>query len=321
MEITTQIKTFIMQNYAIDVAIENNYPEIILQANYPIAFLKPVIEQQFPAVKINIIQNIPVEPTQLTGLKLANVKNAIAVVSGKGGVGKSTISCNLAIALQQIGAQVGLLDADIYGPSIPTMMGIDSYPEINDHNMFVPPRAYNVACMSMGLLQKETPLIWRGPMLAKTTLQLIDKTAWSNLDYLIIDLPPGTGDIPLSLVQKIPLSGAVIVTTPQTIATLDAEKAIQMFLKTHVPIIGIVNNMAWYECQNCHDKHHIFGQNGAQELAKKYNLPILCQIPLITEVRHGCDIGKPSAAQPQVAFYDLWQKAALNVAISLHKKN
>lgn len=288
--------------------------KIKINASYPIDFFLPFLKAEFPHLEFDITSSIQAMPTQMPGYQLKNVLNTIAVVSGKGGVGKSTVACNLAIAMQMLGSQVGLLDADIYGPSIPTMMGIQQQPEISESSRYIPPKAYDIACMSMGLLQPQGPLIWRGPMLAKALIQMVDQTEWPQLDYLFLDLPPGTGDIPLTLVQKIPLSGAVIVTTPQNVATLDAQKAIEMFLKTNVPILGIVSNMAWHECQNCHHHNDIFGEHGAKQLAQKYQLPILGEIPLVSDIRASGDEGRPLACDIHHPIGQIWQKTALHTA-------
>lgn len=259
--------------------------------------------------------------TQVPGFGLKNIRNAIAVVSGKGGVGKSTVSSNIACATAKLGAKVGLLDADIYGPSVPTMMGLQQKPEYSQaQQAYLPLKNHDVECMSMGLLQEEGPLIWRGPMLAKALMQMLNQTAWSLLDYLFIDLPPGTGDISLSLTQKIPLSGAIIVTTPQTIATLDAEKALQMFLRLNIPILGIINNMAWYECEHCQNQSPVFGDKGALELAEKYQVPVLGSVPLNTSTRIQADAGQPIASLSHHPQAELWKKIALATSIELAKR-
>ncbi len=322
MEHILQIKNFLIKNYGLELQVQNINPNTFsIEADFPISFLKKALIHHFPDFKFQLNFQIKAAPTQMPGFKLKNIQNTIAVVSGKGGVGKSTVSCNLAVATQQLGARVGLLDADIYGPSLPTMMGIHTKPEITEDQRYLPPVAHHVECMSMGLLQEDGPLIWRGPMLAKALIQMLDTTTWSELDYLYLDLPPGTGDIPLSLVQKIPLSGAIIVTTPQTIATLDAEKAIQMFIKTNVPILGIVSNMTWHECQSCHDKNYIFGHDGAKNLARKYMLPLLGEIPLVTKIRESSDEGNPIASLQNHPLYQTWQETVLNITQILSQKS
>lgn len=310
---TSAIKDFLRSKHlkAIDIEVQHS-KKIYLKAQYPIDFILPLLKEKFPETEFEVAGFVQHMPTQLPGYQLKNVKNTIAVVSGKGGVGKSTVACNLAIATQMLGSQVGLLDADIYGPSLPTMMGIHQRPEITENARYVPPVSHHIECMSMGLLQSDGPLIWRGPMLAKALIQMIDQTSWSELDYLFLDLPPGTGDIPLSLIQKIPLSGAIIVTTPQTVATLDAEKAIEMFLKTHVPILGIINNMAWHSCEKCHHHNFIFGDQGAQALAKKYQLPLLGEIPLVSKICQSGDEGLPLAIDLNHPIGQIWRETALH---------
>lgn len=297
--------------------------DIFIQADYPCDFLEKhlanALKTKFPSYKFHWKMQIIPHLTQLPGLGIKNIKNAIAIVSGKGGVGKSTVATNLACSIAKMGAKTGLLDADIYGPSLPTMMNIDKDVQINESNRYIPIENYGVECMSMGFLQKDGPLIWRGPMLAKALMQMIDGTNFSELDYLFIDMPPGTGDIPLSLVQKIPLSGAIIVTTPQTIATLDAEKALQMFIRTNVPILGIIANMAWHECGHCHEKSYLFGEHGAKALASKYQVPLLSEIPLDDSIRFQGDNGKPVVlCDAPVNHY--WQTAATNMLLCLAKR-
>jgi ATP-binding protein involved in chromosome partitioning len=322
--IIDQLKIFQIPSFNIDLKnlplsfFANQENQLVIQADLPLIKIEQLIKDTFPSI---IWQSkIQSHKTQMPGMALKNIKNAIAIVSGKGGVGKSTISSNLACASAILGAQVGLLDADIYGPSIPTMMGIHEKPIVNEENHYIPLKKHLVECMSMGLLANEGPLIWRGPMLAKALFQMINQTAWSQLDYLYIDMPPGTGDIPLSLTQKIPLSGAVIVTTPQTIATLDAEKALEMFIKLNIPILGIIENMAWHECENCHHHTHIFGDKGAEKLAEKYNVPFLGSIPLQSSIREQGDGGAPIATFEQQPLFVLWQRIALNLAIELSKQ-
>lgn len=206
----------------------------------------------------------------------ARIRNVIAVASGKGGVGKSTTAVNVALALCQLGARVGVLDADIYGPSVPAMLGLSGRPESPDNKSIEPLRAFGIEAMSIGLLvDQDTPMIWRGPMATSALTQLFNDTLWGDLDYLLIDLPPGTGDIQLTLSQKIPVAGAVIVTTPQDIATLDARKALKMFEKVEVPVLGIVENMAVHTCSNCGHREHLFGEGGGERMAAQYGVPLL----------------------------------------------
>lgn len=293
---------------------------IAINCAFPVEIIADKLKGQFAEIEFTLQQTILPHLTQLPGYGIKGVKNVIAVASGKGGVGKSTVSSNLACALNRLGVKVGLLDADIYGPSIPTMMGVQQKPEINESNQYLPIMAHGVYCMSMGFLHKDSPLIWRGPMLAKALFEMLNQTAWPELDYLIIDLPPGTGDIPLSLVQKIPLSGAIIVTTPQTIATLDAEKAIQMFIKTNIPILGIVANMAWHACTNCDEKSYIFGQSGALELANKYHLTQLGELPLLNSIREHGDKGEPIASSKSHLIALEWTRIAAKATLELAKR-
>jgi ATP-binding protein involved in chromosome partitioning len=240
------------------------------------------------------------------------VRNVIAVGSGKGGVGKSTTAVNLAVALAALGARVGLLDADIYGPSVPAMLGLSGRPESPDNKSIEPMRAFGVETMSIGyLIEDETPMIWRGPMATSAMTQFFNDTLWDDLDYLLIDLPPGTGDIQLTLTQKIPLAGAVIVTTPQDIATLDAKKALKMFEKVEVPVLGIVENMAVHTCSKCGQVEHLFGEGGGERMAAQYGVPLLGSLPLEIGIREQGDAGTPiTAAAPASSAAQAYLRAA-----------
>jgi len=225
------------------------------------------------------------------------IRNVIAVASGKGGVGKSTTAVNLALALQLEGARVGILDADIYGPSVPAMLGLSGRPDSPDGKSIEPMRAHGIEAMSIGVLvDQDTPMIWRGPMATSALTQLFNETLWGDLDYLIVDLPPGTGDIQLTLSQKIPVAGAVIVTTPQDIATLDAKKALKMFEKVGVPVLGLIENMAVHVCSNCGHAEHIFGSGGGEKMALQYGVPLLGSLPLEIAIREQGDAGVPIVA-------------------------
>lgn len=250
------------------------------------------------------------------------IRNVVAVGSGKGGVGKSTTSVNLAVALQQLGARVGLLDADIHGPSVPAMMGLSGRPESPDNKSIEPPRAFGVDTMSIGyLIDEETPMIWRGPMATSAMTQFFNDTLWDDLDVLLIDLPPGTGDIQLTLTQKIPLAGAVIVTTPQDIATLDARKALKMFEKVEVPVLGIVENMAVHTCSQCGHVEHLFGAGGGEKMAAQYAVPLLGSLPLQIDIREQGDAGTPiTAAQPDSTAAQAYRVAATRLLEELAKR-
>ncbi len=228
------------------------------------------------------------------------IRNIIAVASGKGGVGKSSTAVNLALALARDGARVGVLDADIYGPSMPRMLGVEGRPD-TDGERIVPHLAHGLKVMSMGfLVEEDTPMIWRGPMVTSALQQLLGETDWGELDYLVIDLPPGTGDIQLTLVQKIPVAGAVIVTTPQDIALLDARKALQMFRKLDVTVLGVVENMSTHVCSHCGAEEPIFGTGGGERMAAEYEIPLLGQLPLDMAIREALDAGRPTVvAEPE----------------------
>ena len=257
-------------------------------------------------------------PNPLEGKKpINNVKNVIAVASGKGGVGKSTTTVNLALALASLGAKVGILDADIYGPSQPQMLNsANKRPEIRDQKAMLPVVAYGVESMSMGyLLSEKTPAVWRGPMATGALNQLIFQTDWGDLDYLFVDMPPGTGDIQLTLSQQVPVTGAVVVTTPQDIALLDAQKAIEMFRKVNVPILGVVENMAVHHCSQCGFEEHIFGAGGGERIAQDYGTQLLGALPLALTIREDADSGKPTViADPDSAITRNYQSIANTVA-------
>ncbi|WP_293647690.1 iron-sulfur cluster carrier protein ApbC [Thiolapillus sp.] len=248
-----------------------------------------------------------------------NIKNIIAVASGKGGVGKSTTAVNLALALSQEGAKVGILDADIYGPSQPRMLGISGQPESPDGKTLEPMNSYHLQAMSIGfLIDEETPMIWRGPMVTQALEQLLNDTNWSDLDYLIIDLPPGTGDTQLTLAQKVPVSGAIIVTTPQDIALLDARKGFKMFEKVEVPVLGIVENMSIHICSNCGHEEHIFGEGGGKSMSDQYGVDFLGALPLEMRIREETDSGKPTVvAEPDCRTSEIYREIARKAAAKL----
>ena len=247
------------------------------------------------------------------------VRNVVAVGSGKGGVGKSTTAVNLALSLKAEGARVGILDADVYGPSIPAMLGLSGKPESPDNKSIEPMRAFGIEAMSIGfLVEAETPMIWRGPMATSALTQLFNDTLWGDLDYLLVDLPPGTGDIQLTLAQKIPVAGAVIVTTPQDIATLDARKALKMFEKVEVAVLGIVENMALHVCSSCGHQEHLFGEGGGLRMAEQYGVPLLGSLPLDIAIREQGDAGQPVVvAAPDSAVAQAYRQTARALAAQL----
>ena len=234
---------------------------------------------------------------------LANARNVIVVGSGKGGVGKSTVAVNLALALHAEGLKVGVLDADIYGPSVPTMLGLSGKPDSPDGKSITPMCAYGIETMSIGfLVGDDTPMIWRGPMVTQALTQLLRDTRWGDLDVLVVDLPPGTGDIQLTMAQKIPVAGAVVVTTPQEVATMDARKALRMFEKVDIAVLGLVENMAAHRCSNCGHVEHIFGKGGAEWMSGQYGVPVLGSLPLEIGIREHGDVGTPIVvAEPHSA--------------------
>jgi len=250
---------------------------------------------------------------------LPRIRNILAIGSGKGGVGKSTTAVNLALALSAEGARVGVLDADVYGPSVPMMLGLSGRPDSPDGKSIEPMRAHGVEAMSIGfLVEQDTPMIWRGPMATSALTQLLTETLWGDLDYLIVDLPPGTGDIQLTLAQKIPVAGAIVVTTPQDVATLDARKALKMFEKVQVPVLGIVENMAVHVCTQCGHSEHLFGQGGGERMAAQYGVPLLGSLPLEIGIREQGDAGVPIVvAAPESAAADAYRRTARQLVARL----
>ena len=273
-------------------------------------------------VSVSVSQKIVSHAVQRGVKLLPGVKNIIAVASGKGGVGKSTTAVNLALALAAEGATVGLLDADIYGPSQPQMLGITGRPESPDGKSLSPMTAYGIQAMSIGfLIDVETPMVWRGPMVTSALEQLLTETRWDDVDYLVIDMPPGTGDIQLTLAQKVPVTGAVIVTTPQDIALLDARKGLKMFEKVGIPILGVVENMSLHTCSKCGHEEHIFGEGGGARMAVDYNLDVLGSLPLAMQIREQADSGKPTVvSDPDGRVAEIYRDIARRVAVKIADK-
>ena len=320
------LKQIRIEGNRVEVDIELGFPA----AGYQDALIAALRERlaEVPGVgeiSIQLHSKIIAHEVQ-KGLKpLPGVKNIIAVASGKGGVGKSTTAVNLALALSAEGARVGLLDADIYGPSQPRMLGVNQQPESPDGKSLLPVMSHGLQSMSIGyLIEEETPMVWRGPMVTQALEQLLRDTRWQDLDYLIIDLPPGTGDTQLTLSQKVPVSGAIIVTTPQDIALLDARKGLKMFEKVEVPVLGVVENMSIHICSNCGHEEHIFGAGGGARMAAQHHVSFLGSLPLDIRIREETDNGKPTViAEPDSRIAGLYREIARRTAarLSLQAKN
>ncbi|CAN5906261.1 iron-sulfur cluster carrier protein ApbC [soil metagenome] len=325
-------KSFVDSKSLKNVQIVDDDVSFDLELGYPAKSQYPALRKSLVAaaktlagidnVSVNITLNVVSHAVQRGVQLMPNVKNIIAVASGKGGVGKSTTATNLALALAAEGASVGLLDADIYGPSQPMMMGIEGKPESTDGKSMEPMRNYGVQVMSIGfLVDQDQAMIWRGPMATQALDQLLRQTNWKDLDYLIVDMPPGTGDIQLTLSQRVPMTGAVIVTTPQDIALLDARKGIKMFEKVGVPILGIVENMAVHVCSNCGHVEHIFGADGGKKMAAQYDMAYLGALPLDINIRLQADSGKPTVvADPDGEVAALYKAVARQVAVGIAEK-
>jgi len=275
----------------IDSEFKKKYQDLIVD-------LKKTIQQLDNIISVNVIltsEKISETPSNNEKRFKINSKNIIAIASGKGGVGKSTFAVNYAVALKKIGHKVGILDADIYGPSVPRMMGISSKPQTNDNNKLVPLENYGVKCMSIGfLIDVDTPTIWRGPMVMKALEQMFNGVEWGELDYLIIDLPPGTGDAQLTLAQSSKLSGSIIISTPQDVALIDARKGMNMFKRVNVPILGFVENMSYFICDSCNKKHEIFSYGGVKNEAEKFKIDFLGELPIDKNLRIQSDEGRPA---------------------------
>ncbi|MBI5652496.1 MAG: iron-sulfur cluster carrier protein ApbC [Chloroflexi bacterium] len=314
-----------------DIQIQNDAVNFTIVLTTPACPLRNQIEAEAKAAVVNAgarqvaikwDANMPSDQ-RISGKLNIPVKSTIAVASGKGGVGKTTVSVNLAVALAQMGARVGLMDADIYGPNIPIMMGINEQPRATQDQRIIPLEAYGVKLMSMGfLVAPEQAVIWRGPMLHSAIRQFLTDVEWGDLDYLVIDLPPGTGDVQLTLTQSVPLTGGVVVATPQDVALADVIKGIEMFKKLEVPVIGVVENMSYFLCPHCNERTDIFAHGGAHKMADQYGAPFLGEIPLDVAIRIGGDSGKPvTAINPDSPYAQAFKRIAQLVAAKVSVLN
>ena len=341
-QIESTLATIVDQNMEIDlvaagsvkgISVDAGKVSITLMLGYPAAgyfdTLKQAVKEAVSAldgvdeVNVSVSSKIQSHAVQQNLKPQQGIKNIIAVASGKGGVGKSTTAVNLALALKAEGATVGILDADIYGPSIPRMLGCKGQPESVDGKSLEPMIGHGIQSMSIGyLVEEDTPMIWRGPMVTQALEQLLNDTRWKDIDYMIVDLPPGTGDTQLTLAQKIPVSGAVIVTTPQDIALLDARKGLKMFEKVEVPVLGIVENMSIHICSQCGHSEHIFGEGGGVRMAEQHNVDFLGSLPLDIRIREQGDSGNPSvAAMEDSQISGIYRAIARKTAAKLATKS
>ena len=314
------------------VEIDGDNVSVTLVLGYPAAGFFDSLKQQVRErleslegigdIDVSVSSKIKSHAVQQNLKPLKGIKNIIAVASGKGGVGKSTTAVNLALALQAEGATVGILDADIYGPSIPRMLGCKGQPESTDGKSLEPMVGHGIQSMSIGyLVEEDTPMIWRGPMVTQALEQLLNDTQWKEVDYMVVDLPPGTGDIQLTLAQKIPVSGAIIVTTPQDIALLDARKGLKMFDKVEVPVLGVVENMSIHICSQCGHAEHIFGEGGGERMAAEHNVDFLGALPLDIRIREQADSGNPTvAAMADSQISSIYRSIARKTAAKLATK-
>jgi len=321
-------KDLVATRSARNIRIDGNNVSVDVELGYPAASqIEPMRTRVIDALKAAGADNVSANVTMKIvahavqrGLKvMPNVKNVIAVASGKGGVGKSTVAANLALALAAEGARVGMLDADIYGPSQPTMLGISGQPETTDGKSMEPMEGHGIQASSIGfLIDPDQPMVWRGPMVTQALQQLLMQTNWRDVDYLVVDMPPGTGDIQLTLSQQVPVTGAVIVTTPQDIALMDARKGLKMFEKVGVPILGIVENMAIHVCSKCGHAEHIFGEGGAARMGAEYGVEVLGSLPLDIRIREQADSGRPTVvAEPDGEIANAYKAIARKVAVRI----
>ena len=321
-------KDLVASNTVKDIEIDGGKVNVNVKLGYPAKGITDELAKEIEAkifdvgaedVNANVGWQIEAHTVQKSLKPLENIKNVIAIASGKGGVGKSTTAVNFALALSMEGAVVGVLDADIYGPSQPRMLGVSGQPKSSDGKSLEPMEAHGLQAMSIGfLIDEETPMIWRGPMVTQALEQLLNDTRWRGLDYLVVDLPPGTGDVQLTLAQKIPVSGAIIVTTPQDIALLDARKGLKMFEKVEVPVLGVVENMSIHICSECGHEEPIFGEGGGKRMAEESGVEVLGALPLDIHIREQADGGNPTVvAMPDSRIAEIYREIARKSAAKL----
>lgn len=314
------IKNIVIEGDTVALTVAPGYPVKSVAAQLQESVKQALLKAGAKTALVTVSGDITAHRVQRTLKTLATVKNIIAISSGKGGVGKSTVSANFALALAAEGARVGVLDADIYGPSQPTMLGAQGRPTTTDGVNMDPIECQGgIQVNSVGfMIDPDEPMIWRGPLVAQALTQLLNQTNWNDLDYLIIDMPPGTGDIQLTLSQSVPVTGAVVVTTPQDIALLDAKKGLRMFEKVNVPVLGIVENMALYVCPKCGHMEHVFGEGGARRMSEQYKVPVLGQLPLDSRIREQADSGQPTVvAEPDGEVAKIYRDIALKAAATV----